>query len=229
MASIRSLAGYLLMPGLLMVAKQVLDFESPDTLLYLRAATGACVAAQFGFVLFLYVSITTDSSRDKVIFVKPSQLTAPEFRAISALDGPVDDSKQEMTHKEYDKQVLWTLVSKLATTTAISAGIHLYFGLVPILIVMMVVGPRLLYDTPFFRLYVKKQDPNVYRELRRPFPDPKPTQTAKMQQKYADWVRSWAEDPSVTGTTEDGGGGKSANKSAGSKKARRKMAAAAKK
>jgi hypothetical protein len=93
-------AGYLVVPGGIMIARQVLDLEDPSNVLALRAAVAAVSAATTLFLLYLYVQVITSPDKAKTVFVRPSQLVSQEFEALRDPNEP--DDKKEMTYKEYD-------------------------------------------------------------------------------------------------------------------------------
>mmetsp|Transcript_5777 Transcript_5777/g.13409 ORF Transcript_5777/g.13409 Transcript_5777/m.13409 type:complete len:108 (+) Transcript_5777:3-326(+) len=72
-----------------------------------------------------------------------------------------------------------------------------YFGFAPALIVAMIMQPRALIQTPFFRIFVRGHDEKIYSELRRPWPNPKPGLAQRWQKQYMDYVRTLDVDPSA--------------------------------
>jgi hypothetical protein len=93
-------AGYLVVPGAIMIARQVLDLEDPNNVVALRAAVAAVTTATTLFLLYLYVQVITSPDKAKTVFVRPSQLVSQEFEALRDPNEP--DDKKEMTYKEYD-------------------------------------------------------------------------------------------------------------------------------
>jgi hypothetical protein len=110
------------------------------------------------------------------------------------------------------------LAGKIAMTTTMTMLLHWWFDLTPVLIMSFFMQPRMIYGTPFWRIYVRRQSEKIYTELRRPWPEAKGGLAGKWQKRYTDYVRKTL-DPDATAQAE------AAAKKQGGKKGKRQRLA----
>ncbi len=103
-------------------------------------------------------------------------------------------------------------------TTMMTLLMHWWFDLTPVLIMTIFMQPRMIYGTPFWRIYVRRQSEKIYTELRRPWPEPKSGLAGKWQKRYTEYVRKTFDPDATTAQAE------AAAKKQGGKKARRQNA-----
>eukprot|EP00514_Thraustochytrium_sp_LLF1b_P008871 CAMPEP_0184542176 /NCGR_PEP_ID=MMETSP0199_2-20130426/1828_1 /TAXON_ID=1112570 /ORGANISM="Thraustochytrium sp., Strain LLF1b" /LENGTH=233 /DNA_ID=CAMNT_0026935943 /DNA_START=29 /DNA_END=730 /DNA_ORIENTATION=- len=228
--NIKSMLSYLVVPGAFMIFRQNVDLEDPDNIFWMRAVVGGLFGLVAFFLAFVYAKIISSPTKDKKLFVQKSQLYSPETQGLldpsSALIDPKDEKKEEITQREYDIVKLKDLMFKLLTPMTLGVFIHWYFGVVPALFAPVLVPIRLIPTTQFFRIFVRGEDEQLIRELRRPWPQPKATMMSSFQKQYMDYARSLEMDAKPAGESA-GGDATQPTVLKGNKKARRKAAAAA--
>jgi hypothetical protein len=74
-------------------------------------------------------------------------------------------------------------------TTSLTVLIHWFFQVTPVLIAAIFMQPRMIYGSPFWRIYIRHHSDKMYSELRRPWPEPKSGLPGRWQRQYADFVR----------------------------------------
>ncbi len=181
---------YTAIPLGFMVLRNVVDLNDPLFLSWARFVSAISIAIQTGALLYIYNCIVNNEKGSKKIFVRPTQLVAPEFRGLSLEESSKDD-KFEISIADYEIHRFKDMSQRQSIIILFALILHFVFTFVPSLLVVIVATPRIIIQSPFFRLYIKKQNPDIIRELRRPWPDPTPSSVSKIKEKYVDWIKEW--------------------------------------
>ncbi|GBG29608.1 SRP-independent targeting protein 3-like [Hondaea fermentalgiana] len=160
--------------------KSIFDFEEPMQLLGLRLISLVAHLCLYGTLAYFYYKSKNAETSDKVIYVRPSQLESQMSSPLRDQSDP--DEKKPMTQFEYDCVKLQDVAQQMSMTTLIVVGMHFYFGYAIPLLMTILVQARMVYATPFFKIFIQGKDEKVYRELRRPWAPPKVGGIQKMMQ-----------------------------------------------
>jgi len=170
-----------LMIGLVNFSLSLFDFNDPMQLMVLQGAFVLAHMMFYGVLAYYYVCAKRAPEANRVLVVKPSQMRPPEM--LDETD-PATEGVIRISQTDYEHQLLFELAKKISITAFIVASIHLYAGYTVPLFMSIFMQGRTLQSTQFYRLYIKGEDPVLFRELRRPWPRGEVTGWQKSMKTY---------------------------------------------
>jgi len=149
-----------LVMGIMYVVKQYVDAENEDHIQMIRIAFGVQLVGCFLIHLVIGPMIAKQEDGES----KDNKMVT-----VVTKENPMssDETKTQMTAKEYDTKQNSEAMRKLVMSAAITGFIHFQMAIIFPLAIQAVLGPINMYGTPIFQVYFLNQP--ATGKLKRPW------------------------------------------------------------